>query len=86
MGGLSVMGKSKAAGTGGGTYPMGTKEEAAGSLGKAKKDLTPEEYAALLKKVCKKYPELDVCKKSRNSEMNDKIRQGFGRGPATAEK
>lgn len=82
------MGKARAneekASTGGGTYPMATDKEALASLSRAKKELTPEEYAKLLAKVCKKYPDLKVCEAARNASMNDTIRQGFGRPPAAA--
>lgn len=64
---------------GAGKYPYATEEEAKSSLVAAKKDLSPEEYAKLLARICKKHPKLDACAKARNAGMNDRIRAGFGR-------
>ena len=71
---------------GAGKYPYGTEEEAKSSLVAAKKDLSPEEYAKLLGKICKKYPKLDACAKARNAGMNEKIRAGFGRSSSEGSK
>jgi hypothetical protein len=65
--------------SGGGSYPISTEEEAKASLTRAKKELTPEEYAKLLARVCKKFPQMAVCKSARNDSMNKIIRKGFGR-------
>jgi hypothetical protein len=48
-----------------GSYPVPDRRHAIVALGRAKANATPQEYKAILDKVCSLYPDLPHCKERR---------------------
>jgi hypothetical protein len=65
-------------------YPINDEEHAVQALARGKQNLSPEDYAKLVAKVCAKFPGLPLCAQRRNAGMNNAIRGAAQKNVATS--